>query len=233
MLGASKVPASWRARVYFRGRAARQGLSTKVWPVNLSITINAKELIDRLEFAEKQINGAIRNGLMRGARTARREALETSAADIGVSATRARAGQPTVRNPAGALVAVWNPSKRPANIGSTGATWSKAAGVSASTYRLTGGPSAALAAPHAFTMRGRYGGSFVLNRIKHGFGTGHDRSALAKIFAESVGTGMGEANGAPRARWTASAERVVPVEIGASLQHVLDGYAAGGDSGGE
>ena len=198
--------------------------------MSISIRLDASELVERMTFASREAFNAIRSGLMKGAREARKDALETFARDSNLSDARARRAQPTVRSEG--LTASWSPSASAANIASTaGANATRKGGLTASTFVTTGGGSANLVARHAFIIRAK-GGTFAVNRTGFGPGT-HRRVGLTKLYAESAATGMAQERAAPRKTWESSAETKVEAAISAALQRTLDGYKVGADSGGE
>ena len=197
--------------------------------MSISIRLDAHELIERMTFASREAFNAIRSGLAKGAREARKDALETFASDANVTNARAKRAQPTVK--IDGLVASWSPSKSAANIASTaGANSTRKGGLTASTFTITGGGSASLVARHGFILK-LGSASVALNRVT--FGPGSHRGGLKKVFAENAQSGIGQTDGAPRKTWERVAPIAVETAISAALQSVLDGYGVRGDSGGE
>ena len=194
----------------------------------INVRLDASQLIERMEFVTREAHNAIRQGLAKAARAARRDALDAFASDANVTSTRAKRAQPTVK--IDGLVASWSPSKSAAGLGSTGGvSATREGGLLASTFVRTGGGSASLVARHGFIIRAN-GGTVAFNRTGFGPGT-HRRVGLTKLYAENANAGLAQDDGAPRKAWQTSADQHVEADIGAAIQMILDGIAPGSDSG--
>ena len=196
--------------------------------MSINVRLDAHELIDRMEFVTKETYNAIRSGLGKAARAARRDALEAFARDANVPTSRAKRAQPTVK--IDGLAASWSPSKSAANLASAaGTTSTRKGGLSGHTFVVTGGGSANLVARHGFVIRAN-GGAVAFNRTGFGPGT-HRRVGLTKMFAENANAGMAQADGSPRVKWEKSAEQHVEADLSTAIQAILDGIAPGAGNG--
>lgn len=169
---------------------------------------------------------ALKNGLNRASRAARTSAVEMIALDEGISQARAKQSISKLNTASPSrLVTTWSASKQRIGILSTGgATFSKGSGLSAKTFRVTGGRSAALSIPKAFVIMANGGKVLVIRK-------GKGRKAIKGVFAEMPNTAMAQANGAARKIWGKTANVRLQQELTTSVQAVLNGGSPPGDSG--
>ena len=173
-----------------------------------------------------KIKLALKNGLNRAARAARKDAVADIAADANVPLARVKPGISKLRTASpGNLTASFD--AKPLRIGilaTGGATIAKGVGLHASTHRLSGGRSASLSAPKAF-IKNAGGGRVVMVR------TGKGRKALKGIFGENPASAMRQDNAFARQHWLKDAAAKVEREITADLTKVLNGGSPLSDSG--
>lgn len=188
----------------------------------IEIRLDCTEFLDRIKHVEKEAFAAIRSGVMKAGRAARRDALQEFARDANLrDASRARRNVSLVTNPGGGLIARWTVSQRPANLGSTaGATADRPSGLHARTFVESGGGSATLNAHRGFLLN-LAGNLIGFNRVA----SGH-RSGYKPVFAESIKSGMGQSDAAPRRSWEKAAADKAVTEVSAALQTVMDGANA-------
>jgi minor tail protein Z (GPZ) len=179
----------------------------------LDVKIDAKSFEQWCdEISARGLKNAIRRAVDTSATAARKVALKIIAADIGVPVARIKSAVGKVkRTTQTSLSASFTTTKMRINILSTGATASRQGGVTGSTFRLTGGGSAHLIAPHAFVMN--VGGSrFVVQR------RGKGRLPVKAIFAESPSSAMGQPGAAAQVAWKKSAEAELSQRLGREIQ---------------
>ena len=74
----------------------------------IEIRLDCTEFLDRIKHVEKEAFAAIRSGVMKAGRAARRDALQEFARDANLrDASRARRNVSLVTNPGGGLIARW------------------------------------------------------------------------------------------------------------------------------
>ncbi len=197
--------------------------------MSISVRFDTKAFDDRLDLSSREVRNACRRAVDKAARTARRETIETMARDINTSKAAFRRAVPPVKaSTQTSLSASWTISKARVLIAQTvGASLPVrgASGLTASTFALTGGGSASLNIPKAFTIRAG-GNTLVMIR------TGKGRAAIRAVYAESPATGMTQAGGAPRKKWEQIAARELNALLPAEVQRALDGQTGGTALGG-
>ena len=169
---------------------------------------------------------ALKNAVNRSGRAARKQFGVDTAADIGVSAARARKGISAFRAASpGNLKASFDANPLRIGIKSVaGASITKSGGLVASTHRNSGGGSASLSIPRAFLLRSN-GGQVVMIR------KGPGRKNLKALFAETPKTALAQENAAPRRGWEKSVNSTLRKEIETGLAAVLNGASPPSDSG--
>lgn len=188
---------------------------------DLSFKLDATEFIDQMDSAARNTVNAIRRAVDRTARTARKSAIAEMAADIGRPKSAFAKAVPRVKATTQAsLTAAWTIGKQ--NIGILG-TGTFTPGRSAlqgsfqgSTFRITGGGSAALNIAKAFIVNSN-GGRVLMVR------TGAGKRDYRPVYAEMPSTGMRQEDGAPRMTWRKTAERDLAANAATEMQAALDG----------
>lgn len=177
----------------------------------LSVTVDASQLEAwASEISTRGMRNAIRRAVDQSATAARRVALDTMAKDIGVPKVRLKGVvSPVKRSTQYSLSASFTANKSAINIAATGAKVSRYGGASASTYRITGGPSTHLQAPHAFVMS-KGGAKFIVQR------RGNARLPVRGLFAETASYALGE--GAANKVWQKAASAELSVRLGREIQ---------------
>lgn len=194
----------------------------------LTITLDAKPMEQWADtLSTRGFKNSIRRAVDKSATAARKVALDTIAKDIGVPKARLRTAVTKLRRTTQYnLSASFTASKSAINMLATGATVTRAGGMTGSTYRLTGGASASLQIKNAFVMTVN-GASFVVVR------KGKSRLPVKGIFAETASYALGE--GAANKVWQKEANKQLaerlPVEIAKQL--IAEGmpYTAPADTG--
>lgn len=193
----------------------------------LSFTIDVSKLTEWAgELSRYTIRLAAKNAINRTARRARNEAIKTIATDIGVSTARVKKSVSALR-----AASPWNlkaeftaSAQRIGILNVTGARVLRLGGLTASTYRLTGGGSSSLNVAKAFRVKAN-GGTFVAVR------KGGSRLPLKGIYAEHPATALGQKNAAARQQWQKVVDADMPAELSKGFQAVLDGMRPPADSG--
>jgi Prophage minor tail protein Z (GPZ) len=164
------------------------------------------------EISSRGLKNAIRRAVDTSATAARKVALKTIAADIGVPVARIKDAVGKVKRTTQTnLSASFTTTKKAINILATGATASRQGGVTGSTFRLTGGGSAHLVAPHAFVMT--VGGNrFIVQR------RGKERLPVRGLFAGSPSTAMGQEGAAAQVAWKKAADAELSQRLGREVQ---------------
>lgn len=194
----------------------------------LNIVVDAKAMeLWAATLSTRGIRNSVRRAVDKAATAARKVAVETIAKDIGVPKARLRTAVTKLRRTTQTdLSASFTANKSAINMLATGATVTRAGGMSGSTYRLTGGTSASLQIKDAFVMTVN-GASFVVVR------KGKSRLPVKGIYAETASYALGE--GAANKVWQKEATKQVaerlPIEIAKQL--IAEGlpYTAPPDSG--
>ena len=146
------------------------------------------------------------------------------ARDINVSKSVFRKAVPPVKaSTQTTLAADWTIDKQRVLINQTNGSIlpvRNVSGLQASTFALTGGGSASLNVPKAFTIK--VGGkTLVMHRV------GKGRAAIRAIYAASPNTTMAQTDGAPRKVWERVAARELAVNLPIEVQQALDGRGGG------
>ncbi len=194
----------------------------------INVTLDCGQLIAwASDLAANRIRSVLASSLNRAARSARKEAINTIARDIGVPISRVKQSVgKLIRASPGNLRASFITSKSRIGIKNvSGATFAKGKGLIASTHRLTGGGSSALRASKAFIINTSAGGSAVMIRI------GKGKGAIRAVYAEGVNTAMSQPNAAARKQWERDASTNATREISAGIQAALLSRSAPSDSG--
>jgi hypothetical protein len=192
------------------------------------VTLDCSQLVAwASDLATGRIRSVLASAVNRAARSARKEAVNTIARDIGVAVARVKPSVgKIIRASPGKLSASFNVGKSRIGIKNvSGATFAKGSGLSASTHRLTGGGSSSLHAAKAFLIRTSAGGGFIALRI------GKGKAAIRAVTAEGVNTAMSQPNAAARVQWQRDASTNATREVSAGIQAALLSRAAPSDSG--
>ena len=195
--------------------------------MQVNVKIDTADLLRwATELSASKFKLAAKNSLNRAARAARTQAIKDIAADVGVSTARVRPGVSALRTASPSnLSASWTASKvRVGILATAGAVIARSGGLTASTFRATGGGSASLSAPKAFVIKSN-GGRVVMVR------RGKGRSAIKGVFAEMPSTALAQPNSAPRREWHHHAEINIKRELEVGLQAVLNRASPPSDSG--
>lgn len=185
----------------------------------ITVKLDTSQFLSRIQHAEKESYGAIRNGIARAARTARKVALDVYARDANLRDKRARFDVPLVRS--NGLTAEWRPTSKTANLASAaGTVASRDAGLSAHVFELTGGRSSDLRARRGFIIHVG-GNAIALNRVAPGH-----RAGYLKMYGEALKTSMRQEDGAPREAWTRTAAIESVAQVSSALQRIFDGAPA-------
>ena len=195
---------------------------------DMKVTLDCGPLIAwASDLANSRIRSVLASALNRAARSARKEAINTIARDIGVPIARVKPSVgKIIRASPGKLSASFIVGKSRIGIKNvSGATFSKGSGLTASTHRLTGGGSSSLHAGKAFLIKTGAGGGFIAIRI------GKGRAAIRAVAAEGVNTSMAQPNAAARVGWQRDASTNATREVSAGVQAALLSRAAPSDSG--
>ena len=208
---------------HFGGPAQRsEGVDMQV-----DVKIDARDLLRwASDLSASKFKLAAKNALNRGARAARTQAVKDIARDANVPTSRIKPGVGPLRTASPSnLVASWSATKVRVGIMNTaGASIATSGGLTASTFALSGGGSAALRAPKAFIMRAN-GGTFVVVR------KGKGRNDLKGVYAEAPNTAMRQENSMPRTNWTRNATTNIKRELETGLQAVLNRGSPPSDTG--
>lgn len=194
---------------------------------SLSVKIDASSFIKwATELSSYKFKLAAKNALNRASRLARTSAIEVIALDEGISQARAKQSISKLNAASPSrLVTTWSALKQRIGILSTaGAKFSKGVGLTASTFRVTGGGSASLNISKAFVIVAN-GGKVLLIR------KGKGRKAIKGVYAETPKTAMAQDGGAARRIWQKTASTRLPQELTSGLQAVLNGASPPSDSG--
>ena len=177
------------------------------------------------DLSASKLKLTLKNSLNRAARAARTQAIKDIAADVGVSTARVRPGVSALRTASPSnLVASWTASKVRIGILATAGAVIARSGLTASTFRATGGGSSTLSAPKAFVVKSNKGRVVMVRR-------GKGRSAIKGVFAEMPSTAIAQPNSAPRREWQHHAEINIKRELEVGLQAVLNRASPPSDSG--
>ena len=201
--------------------------------MGFTVELDVREWVARLDHVKKEAHTAIFAGITKAGAAAKRVAVREITRDMNVTPGDVKKAVGRTRNDPGSLSSSWEVGgRRPRIMATLGARLMKGSGLNASTWRLTGGGSADLHAPKAFSIVAKSGGQIALVRTKHGPGTRRDASALHTIVGEAAFQGMSPtrhgADAAPLQSWKKTAsERSVEL-VTANLQRVLDGNPAPG-----
>jgi hypothetical protein len=165
------------------------------------------------ELSTRGMRNAIRRAVDQSATAARKVALKTIAADIGVATAKVTDAVGKVRRTMQTnLSASFTTSKQRINIlSTTGASISRGTGLTASTFRLTGGGSAGLNVKEAFVVEAN-GGRFVAIR------RGKERLPIKGVFAESPNTAMGQDGAAAQTAWRKAADAELATRLPREIQ---------------
>jgi hypothetical protein len=180
----------------------------------LNVVVDTSQLEQwATELSQRGVRNAIRRAVDQSATAARRVALDTIAKDIGVPKARIKDAVSKVRRTTQTnLSASFTATKAKINILATaGATISRGGGLTASTFRLTGGGSASLNVKDAFIVEAN-GGRFVAIR------RGKERLPIKGVFAESPGTAMGQDNAAAQVAWRKAADAELSQRLPREIQ---------------
>lgn len=180
----------------------------------LDVKIDTKQFEDwARELSTGGLVRALRRGIDQSARAARKTALTTMAADTGVSPGKIKDAVAKVRaTTQGSLTASFTVRKKAINIASvSGARVSRSSGLSASTFRLTGGGSASLNVKQAFMVRAN-GGRFIAIR------RGKQRLPVKGVFAESPSTALGQDRAAAQVAWQKAANAELSQRLPREIQ---------------
>ncbi|MEK9282813.1 phage tail protein [Bradyrhizobium sp. ISRA442] len=184
---------------------------------SLTVKLDAASMEQWAEtLSTRGIRNAIRRAVDKSATAARKVALEVIAKDAGVPVARIRPGVTKVkRTTQYDLSASFTASKLRIGILNTQGASVGAGGLTASTFRTTGGGSAKLGVTNAFIVHAN-GGTFVAIRRP-----GVKRLPIKGIYAEMPSTAMGQDDGAARVAWQKEANKQLaerlPVEIAKQL----------------
>lgn len=194
-----------------------------------SVQLDTSQLTQRLdEISARGLVNALRRTVDKAARQARKETIPVVARDVNVPRGRLSASLPLVKaSSQTSLSASWTIKKSRVGIGSTiGAVWPVhgSNGLSASTFALSGGGSAHLDVPKAFTLT-LGGNRVVFHRV------GRGRTAIRAIYAASTSTTMAQADAAPRKLWERRAAELVAQNLAAEVQRAFDGEAGATTAG--
>lgn len=187
----------------------------------LHVQLDVKQFVDRLEFSAREAVNAMRRTVDKTARAARKEAVKTLAADIGVAPAKFRDAVPPVKATTQSnLSASWTIKKRAIgilNVGTFAPVLSDLRGsFSGSTFRISGGGSSSLNIGKAFVIEANGGRALMVR-------TGPGRGEFKPVYAESPKTGMAQDGAAPRKTWQKTADRTLAPMMEAEIQKALDG----------
>jgi len=185
--------------------------------MGLTVNINASSLEKwASELSSKGLRNSIRRAIDRSASQARKIAVETIAKDAGVPVARIRPGVTKLRRTTQYdLKASFTANKLAIGILNTqGATVKRIGGLSASTFRISGGGSSSLNVARAFIVNAN-GGRFVAYR------KGKERLPIKPIWAEMPNTAMSQDKGAARLAWQKEAEKQTAKLLPAEIQRQL------------
>lgn len=180
----------------------------------LNATIDTSQLEEwATELSQRGMRNAIRRAVDQSATAARRVALDTIAKDIGVARARIKDAVGKVkRTTQTSLSASFTTGKQRIGIlNVTGASISRGAGLTASTFRQSGGGSSALNVKNAFVISAN-GGKFVAIR------RGKDRLPVKGIYAESPNTAMGQDGSAAQKAWQKTADAELAQRLPREIQ---------------
>jgi hypothetical protein len=198
--------------------------------VALTVTLDTAQFEERMNGSAREIVLALRRSVDRSARAARKEAIKTLAQDIGRPVADFRDAVPPVKaSTQSNLSASWTIKKKALSILKTGSftpvlSWNRGS-FTGSTFRVTGGGSAALNIPKAFIMRAPNGAQLLMVR------TGAGRKSIKPVYAELPTTGMSQDDAAAREVWQKVAERELAANVGREVQAALDGASLSPESG--
>ena len=194
----------------------------------LGVKLDAKALDHWAQtLSSRGFRNAIRRAVDKSATAARKVAVKTIAADIGVSTRRlgkavTKLGRTTQYN----LSASFTATKSAINMLATGAEVSRPGGMTGSTYRLTGGPSSSLRVKSAFLMTVN-GKSFIVIR------KGKERPPARGLYAETASYALGE--GVARKIWEKEADKQLVARLPAEIarQMLAEGMSYSAPSSGD
>ena len=193
----------------------------------LNVNLDTKSLEEWAKaLSTRQIKNAVRRAIDQSARHARKEAIKIIAEDIGVAPAKIKEATPRVRGTTNAfLSAHWTVSKmRIGILNVKGAKISKTTGLTASTFRLSGGGSANLNAKSAFVVKLKNGGKFVALR------KGKARLPIKGVYAEMPNQAMGQPNAPAAKTWQTIASSETGSRLGIELNKALHGKFASGET---
>jgi Prophage minor tail protein Z (GPZ) len=191
----------------------------------VNVTLDTKALSKWAEeLSARGFRNALRRAIDQSARAARKVAVKSIAADIGVSASKLKGAVHKIRTTtAGNLSASFTVTKLRISIADVqGATISRSGGLHASTHRLTGGGSSHLDISKAFLVTTAAGGRFVA------FRKGKSRLPIKGIYAEMPNTAMGQDGSAPQKVWKDTANKELATRLPVEIQKafVTEGLSA-------
>lgn len=165
------------------------------------------------ELSTRGMRNAIRRAVDQSATAARRVALDVIARDIGVPKARikdavGKVKRTTQTNLSASFTTV---KQRIGILNTAGASISRAAGLTAATFRLSGGGSAALNVKNAFLIHAN-GGTFVAIR------RGKARLPVKGIYAESPNTAIGQDGSAAQKAWQKAADAELATRLPREIQ---------------
>ncbi|MEE4417300.1 phage tail protein [Klebsiella pneumoniae] len=182
----------------------------------LQVSVDATAMEKWAEgLSTRGLRNAIRRAVDKSATAARKVALEVIAKDVGVPVARIRPGVTKVqRTTQYDLRASFTASKLRIGILNTQGAAVGAGGLTASTFRVTGGGSSKLNVKDAFIVRAN-GGTFVAIR------RGKQRLPLKGLYAEMPSTAMGQDNAAARVAWQKEADKQLAERLPAEIAKQL------------
>lgn len=177
--------------------------------IDLMFELDTRQLEAWAAQTTKEMTRQLRGAVDKSARYARAQTIPVMAKDSGVPAARFRAATPLVRgSSASDLSAKWTVAKS--------ANFIRGAAGSYSTFAVTGGGSASLSLPKAFSLGGK--GVFVRR--------GPGKQNFKPVYAESPVTGMSQEDGAPRKKWEEAGEVSLSLLTAAAVQAALKGSSS-------
>jgi len=194
---------------------------------SITVSFDCHQLTDRMNFAAREIVNGLRRAVDGAARAARKVALKAAASDEGAGLAYAKKNMPLVRGSTqSSLSATWTiPGSVIGIMHVSGATLTPGQGLTASTFRDTGGGSAALNVPEAFMLKVRNSdGSLAMLRFRHGVGS--HRGGIRSMSAEMTRTSMSQADAVPRKIWEKTASEQLATRGSAALEAALGGFKA-------
>jgi len=190
---------------------------------DLRIKLDVRELVERMEGGAKETENAIRRGVDKSARLARKEAVKKMAADMGVKPADIRPFVPPVKTTRpGNLQAVWTIKRKAFSAFRFGnftpvVAWNKGRfDMSSGTYRLTQGGSTNLSLPKVFTLAANGGRALM---VRYGRG----RKDVKAIYGMSTLATMKQSDGAARREWEKTANANLAATLPEGVQVAIDG----------